>query len=223
MTSNCFFDQLPAELVYSVFSYLWAHEILVAFFGVSDRVNAILLAYRTHRLNFRSIEKDRFDLICKCIRPEQVIALALSDENDTPAQSELFFSRFRIEQFTQLQALTLQNLEYPSLQRTLPDVYKLKLLRTLTFIDTVRSDDNHLLVDESLRRVIPHLRRIHMSSGTFLPALATTKLRHLKIESESSVRSSAIRVMNALSAPSLLQTDTRRSGKCNVFFLTIHL
>ncbi|CAF1076733.1 unnamed protein product [Adineta steineri] len=119
----CFFDRLPAEILHDLFAYFWSHEIIFTFSNISDHVDAVLLAYNTYQLNFRSIQKDHFDLICKRIRSEQIISLVLSDENDTPAQSELFFSRLQIEQFTQLQTLTLINIEGESLKWIFPNFY----------------------------------------------------------------------------------------------------
>jgi hypothetical protein len=62
-------------------------------------------------INFESIRKSHFDLVCRSIRAEQVITLILSDKKETPSQSQLFRSLFSIEQFTHLRALKFLQLD----------------------------------------------------------------------------------------------------------------
>ncbi|CAF0924711.1 unnamed protein product [Adineta steineri] len=163
---------------------------MFTFSNISDHVDAVLLAYNTYQLNFRSIQKDHFDLICKRIRCLQVISLVLSDENDTPAQSELFFSRLPIEQFSQLQTLTLINIEGESLKWIFPNLYKLNLLRSLTFLDFLitehpyqhQTTEMQSLIYESFAQIVPRLNRIHLTNGTFLSSIPCPYLRHLNLE-----------------------------------------
>lgn len=189
MPQCCFFDRLPVELLHCLFAYLWAHEILFTFSDVSDHLNAILMAYTTYQLNFRFIRKDHFDLICKRIPSERVISLVLSDENETPGQSDLFFSYFRIEQFTQLQTLTLIKIEADSSIRIFPNLYKLHLLRSLTILDSTNVNESKIqmnniqsFVCESFIQITPHLTRIHMTDGIFLASMPLPNLRYLKLE-----------------------------------------
>jgi hypothetical protein len=114
MSYICFFDLIPVELLDTIVTYFFAHEILHSFSDVSDHVNALLLIYSTYRLNFQSIQISDFNLICHRIRPEKVIYLKLSDDNNTPGLSEHFFSKFQIEQFAQLRSLTLSEIELTS-------------------------------------------------------------------------------------------------------------
>ncbi|CAF3650622.1 unnamed protein product [Rotaria sp. Silwood1] len=102
-----FFDRLPVEIVYIIFNYLWAHEILYAFYRISDYFNRVLSHYDYFLINFESIRKSHFDLVCRLIKPEQVISLILSDKTDTPYQSSWFLSIFRMKNFTRLRALKL--------------------------------------------------------------------------------------------------------------------
>jgi hypothetical protein len=66
-------DQFPTEIFYIIFEYLWAHEILFSFHNISVHLNNILSNYNGYLINFESIRKSHFDLIGRCIRPEQVI------------------------------------------------------------------------------------------------------------------------------------------------------
>ena len=185
MRHYCFFDRFPVELLHHLFTYFSAHEILLTFSNISDYVNAVLLAYDTYELNFRSIQKNHFDLICKHIQPEQVTSLVLSDENDTPPGSHIFFSHFQIEQFTQLRTLILIKIEAKSLKWIFPNLSKLKLLRSLTFLDLnviYQSNDIQSLVNESFKQFPFHLNRIHLTDGTLLSSISVASLRYLKLE-----------------------------------------
>jgi hypothetical protein len=189
MNHYCFFDRLPVEILHNLFTYFWSHEILFTFSNISDHVNAVLLAYNTYQINFRLIQKSHFDLISKRIRSEQIISLVLSDENDTPGQSELFFSRFQIEQFTQLQSLTMINIEDKSVKWVFPNLYQLNLLRSLTLLDSTTEHPNQYqkteiqsLIYEGFTQIMPRLNRLHLMNGTFLSSIPLPYLRHLNLE-----------------------------------------
>jgi hypothetical protein len=92
-----FLDQFPIEIYLRTFEYLWAHEILYSFHDMSVYLNNILSSYNNYLINLESIRKSHFDLICRHIRPEQVISLIMSDKIDTPNQSQLFRSFFSID------------------------------------------------------------------------------------------------------------------------------
>ncbi len=89
-----FLDQFPTEIFLIIFEYLWAHEILSSFHNMSVHLNKILSSYNNYLVNLESIRKSYFDLICRYIRPEQVLSLILSDKKETPNQSQLFQSFF---------------------------------------------------------------------------------------------------------------------------------
>jgi hypothetical protein len=186
---------LPVELFYTLFTYFLAHEILLTFSDVSDYIDAILLSYSAYRIDFKAIRMDNFDLVCHRIRPNQIISLIISDDNDTPGLSELFFSRFSIEQFTQLRSLILIEIEIDSLKLIFPNLYKLNQLRSLSFnIATIRhkypiwnNDDSNestrlkSLLIETYTHVLPRLNHIDLNHSTDLVSLSLPYLRHLKL------------------------------------------
>jgi hypothetical protein len=63
-----FFDLFPVELLHTLLTYFYAHEILFSFLNVSDHVDAILLSYATYRMDFQAIKKSHFYLVCRHIR-----------------------------------------------------------------------------------------------------------------------------------------------------------
>lgn len=107
-----FLNQCPIEIFYTIFQHLWAHEIVYSFVNISTYLNSILLNYQDYLVNFESIRKSHFDLVCRYIRPEQMLSLILSDKSDeTPNQSKFFCSLFFIQQFHRLRSLKLIELD----------------------------------------------------------------------------------------------------------------
>ena len=104
-------DRFPPEIFCIIFEHLWAHEIVSAFHNINVHLNRILASYNGYLVNLKSIRKSYFDLITRCIRPEQIIGLILSDERDTPYQSQLFQSYFSIEECVHLRTLKFLHLD----------------------------------------------------------------------------------------------------------------
>ena len=193
MKDYSWLDLLPVELLHILFTYFLAHEILLTFSDVSDYINAVLLTYSAYRLDLRSIRKSDFDLVRRNILPEQVIALTLSDDNDTPDQSELFFSYFQIEEFTQLRSLTLIKIEFNSIKSIFSNLHRLHRLRFLSFnVDIIRhrypawnddysNESNQLkaFLMNTYTRVLPQLSRVRLNGSTDLTSIPLLRLRHL--------------------------------------------
>ncbi|CAF1354795.1 unnamed protein product [Adineta steineri] len=109
-------ELLSNELLLELFEYLNTHHLLQAFFGFNDRFNQLLYThFRDHQLNFHSISKDNFDLICQQYLPstiDQVHSLYLSNK-ETSDLPELLFSRgFTLDRFINLRSLSLYNIRF---------------------------------------------------------------------------------------------------------------
>jgi hypothetical protein len=195
MPRYCILDLLPVELLHDLFIYFTTHEILLTFSDVSDYINAVILSYKGYCLDFKSIEKSHFDLVCRYIQPTQVILLTLSDDDDTPGQSELFFSRFPIEEFTNLRVLTLNKIEFESLESILTNLFKLKQLRSFSFdIQATRykySVDNNDYLNRSDKlsslllstpdQLLPQLNRLYLNNINMFSPTTLQCIRHLKL------------------------------------------
>lgn len=193
MAHHLFLDQLPVELVHALFGYFVAHEIFVTFSDLSSYINSILYSYSAYRLDFKSIRKDHFDLVCRRIRPEQVISLTLSDDQDTPGQSEIFFSHFQIKQFTQLRHLTLIMIEFKSLESIRSKLYKLNQLCSLSLGAAIircqgenQTYDINLLSYKNYTQVLSRLRRLDLNRDIVMPLLPLRQFYFLKFEIDSS-------------------------------------
>ncbi len=104
-------DILPVELLHALFSYFLAHEILLTFTNVSPYIDAILVSYPNYRVDFKSILKTHFNLVCRTVIADQILSLTLSGLDDTPKQCQLFFTHFRIEYFSRLRSIGLINID----------------------------------------------------------------------------------------------------------------
>lgn len=132
MSVHCVLNRLPVELLYHLFGYFYTYEILYTFSDVSDYIKEAALLYFQCYVNFKSIRKTDFHFLCSRLRPDKILSLALSDDIDTPYQSQLFLSQYRLERFKQLQSFTLIHIEHDTLELILSNLYQLHRLRSLS-------------------------------------------------------------------------------------------
>ena len=109
------FETLANELLLELFEYLNAVHLFRAFHDLNSRINTLLFCrFQLYHLDFQSISKRNFDLICHEQLPfilDQTISLRLSDDDETPTLSNIFLSfGFTLDQFTRLKSLTLNRI-----------------------------------------------------------------------------------------------------------------
>jgi hypothetical protein len=195
--NNCQLDYLPVELIHHLLNYFTAHEIFYTFINVTPYLDAVLVAYSNYKVNFKSITRINFDLVCQHITPDQVIALTLSDNEYTPGLMELFLSRFQIDQFTRLQALQLIEIGPDFWENIMTKLVQLKNVRAFSFFPSNRNDPwvfnlpgNELTpLDKSLfgiyAPVLPQLHQLRLCHGDFLKSTQFPHLHHLILERSS--------------------------------------
>jgi hypothetical protein len=136
-------ELLPNELLFDIFDYLDGVNLLRAFYGLNFRFNFLLYnQYQTYRLQFQAVSKRNFDIVCQQHLPfiaDRVVALSLSDYNNTPEQINLFLSYIpSFKLFTCLRSLTLCDIRsYPILLKLLDECHGLThlSLASTTFSD----------------------------------------------------------------------------------------
>ena len=176
--SLCLIDLLPVELLHSIFGYLWAHEIFYSFSNLSGYLNGVLINYDRYSVNFHSVLKSQFDVICHYIRPDQIISLTLSDDEETPNQSELFFSLFDIKQFINLRSINMNSIGHHTFKR-LSNLHKLKYLSSLKLPHLSKPYD--MLVDSVVENLFPQLSQLLVHDTNHLLVNQLPGLRHLTL------------------------------------------
>ncbi len=116
---NSGFGALPVELLYRIIDYVDVETVFLSLRSVCRRFYAIINNQHRYQLDLRYISKSNFDLVCRLIRPENVISLILSDANETVGQIGLFLNRFDLHTFTRLSSLTLIQVTNSKLRRFL--------------------------------------------------------------------------------------------------------
>jgi len=132
-------ELLPNELFLDLFGYFDGINLLRAFYNLNFRLNFLLYKqFRFYFFKFQSVSKRNFDMICQQHLPfiaDRVIALRLSNSNETPKQINLLFSYISLfNQLTQLRSLKLFNVHsYETLSKLLDQCYHLNNLTHLNF------------------------------------------------------------------------------------------
>ncbi|CAF4030716.1 unnamed protein product [Rotaria sordida] len=168
-------DRFPIEILHIIFDYFWAHEILHSFFDTSDYFNDILSNYDRYRINGQSITKSDFDFICLFILPNQVISLILSDEKETPYQSELFFSDFQIDYYTRIRALKLIDLNNDGEE----------IFMNLHHVQSLVSLEINIQIDLPFIKQLPPLKKLTINIPSnvqfdILPSISTVSFKYLQ-------------------------------------------
>ncbi|CAF0998449.1 unnamed protein product [Rotaria sordida] len=133
------FESLANELLLELFKCLTTSHIFHAFHGLNRRFDALILEYfRKCNIDFRSISKCDFDIICEQHLTEMVdriTSLCLSDEDDTPGQIDQFFGHgFTFQQFINLKSLYLYDIRSETMMdKVMFDLPYLSNLTHLTF------------------------------------------------------------------------------------------
>lgn len=172
-------DEFPTEIFHMIFNYLWTHEILYSFGNITTYINNVLSSYDNYKINFESIRKSYFDLVCRYMKPEQVVSLILSGKTDTSNQIELFQSLFSMEQFTRLRALKL--IELDEIDDTfIFDTYKLQHIVSLE-VDVERRSP-FLVPLTSLERLIINIpSRVQTDIDPAIAYIRYEQLRQLTL------------------------------------------
>jgi hypothetical protein len=111
MTMNL--ESLANELLLDLFEYFSTFHLLRAFHDLNSRFDTLLcVQFRAYHLDFRSMSKHDFQIICQQYLPsliDRIISLRLRDgDDDSPQQTNLFFSHgLMLRQFTNIRSLSL--------------------------------------------------------------------------------------------------------------------
>jgi len=178
--SSCLLDRLPVECLYMIFEYFWAQEIFHSFLNVTQYINQVLENYNGYLINFKSIRKQDFDLLCRSIKPYQIISLTLSDSQDTVGQSQLFLSFFSINQLIHLHALALIDIDRNSIS-AFSDIHKLPCLVSIE-IDGNSQISINLIASQLKRFIVNSCSDDYSNHGMLIPSIQLPRLCYLSLE-----------------------------------------
>jgi len=114
----CSIEDFPNEIIYRIFDNIDINSI-ISFSLTCKRFVNCFDNYNNSKLNFESISKRKFDIICHLINPLNVISLILSDNDKTPGQIKLFIKNFKINQLNRLKSLKLIQINENDLENIL--------------------------------------------------------------------------------------------------------
>jgi len=105
-------ESLANEMLLELFEFFDTVDLLHAFHGLNSRFDTLLFVHFRHfHLDFRSVSKNDFDLVCRQYLPsidDRIVSLCLSDDDDTPQQTDLFLSQsLHFLQFIHLRSVSL--------------------------------------------------------------------------------------------------------------------
>ncbi|CAF2746096.1 unnamed protein product [Rotaria sp. Silwood2] len=186
-------ESLANELLIDIFEFLSCAHLLHAFHGLNARFDSLLLDhFRTHGLDFRSILKHDFNVICRhlYVIANQITSLYLSEKDDTPGQIDQFYSRgLTLRQFTRLQSLSLYHLHsQDTMNKILLDLPYLSNITHLTFEECCFAyDDMNALTFITIIWSLPKLTHCYMKIQFKpqiyfpIPTVISSTIEHLSI------------------------------------------
>ncbi|CAF1448516.1 unnamed protein product [Rotaria sordida] len=105
-------ESLANEILLDLFEFINGVHLLRAFFDLNSRFNQLLVVhFQRYDMDFRSISKQYFNIICKQHLPlimNRIVSLHLSNDDETPNLPNVFLSYgFTLDRFNHLQSLKL--------------------------------------------------------------------------------------------------------------------
>jgi hypothetical protein len=135
--SDVSLSALPVELLHHVFDYLNVETILLKVRLVCKKLHGATYSYGRLKLELKPIDKHKLRLICRIIRPTNIIALTLSDRVTMRSKFDTLFSRLDLSQCTRLKVLTIDNPRQADLEHFLQSFIASSLVSlSIDFFDT---------------------------------------------------------------------------------------
>jgi hypothetical protein len=119
-------ESLPNELLLDLFAFFNGVDLLRTFYRLNTRFDQIVLTHiRISSLDFHSVSKTDFDIICQQHLPsivDRITSLCLSDDDETPEQTYYFlYYKLTLCQFTHLQSLSLSDIKSTTMMNRMMD------------------------------------------------------------------------------------------------------
>jgi hypothetical protein len=179
-------------------------DLLHAFHGLNARFDTLLFVhFRFYRLDFRSISKTAFDVICRdhlLSIADRVISLRLSDDDDTPQQCNLFLNRgFNLRQFFNLRLISLCYLRSEqTMNKMMIELCHLPLLSRISFTNCYISY-NQINAERMFNSIWSLVKLTHFFFDSYennfpCPSVTSTSLEHLTVRNGTCSLSELVRL-----------------------------
>jgi hypothetical protein len=161
------FESLANELLLEVFEYFSIIDLFRAFRYLNSRFNQLLfIHYRNYHLDFRSLTKYDFDLICQQYIPliiDRITSICLSDDEETPQETDRFYSyNFTFHQFTNLRSISWYHLRSTDiLSQLMIERNHLSYLTHLNFIQCEFAHEDKDIIDNIIKNIWSLSKLIH--------------------------------------------------------------
>ena len=161
--SASYLPLLPVEILHHIFEQLDAQTIVLGLSRTCQRLRSVVCSYDRYQLDFQSISKSDFKLMCHLLNPHDVTLLRLSLVDRHLDHIELFLSLFETRKLARLRTLELSGVA----ERQLGPILKSVHIRSLTsLLVHVKSYDG---------------RRCGTTAKLLASAIAQSKLRRLEV------------------------------------------
>jgi hypothetical protein len=145
-------ESLPNELIYVIFKYLNANDILHALSNLNSRFTSLLVTYTEYKVDFRSVNKNVYDFVCSLLVPSHVQTLYLSNKRNTHGQIQNFFNRFSLSSFSsRLRSLSLKTCFENEFKEIIDQLHLLTKLTSFSVVANAGAD-----ISSDSRRQLVH-------------------------------------------------------------------
>jgi hypothetical protein len=179
------FELLPNEIFIQCFQYLNAADIFYSFDQLNYRFYRLIQNISLH-LNFQQLKKSRFNQCCQILlsNPEikyKIISLKLSN-NDTHGQIHEFLSLFRLNEFINLQSLSLIYVTDKNVEQLKSMLPLLSNLYYFSYYDWKHQDSQILSMLPKSKLRILSIPIIDSNSESIFNEITSLKISHCYLE-----------------------------------------
>ncbi|CAF1076684.1 unnamed protein product [Adineta ricciae] len=120
-------DALPVEILHIIFDNLDAQTIFFSIRSLSRFFRSVVHSYNRYALNLSFISKSNYQQLCRCIPPESIYSLTLSNDHRRLNQINVLISLLNLSQASRLHSLKLLDISEQQLNWILQSI-DLKIL-----------------------------------------------------------------------------------------------
>ncbi|UJR11384.1 hypothetical protein I4U23_015564 [Adineta vaga] len=150
-------ETLPVELLHRIFDYLDTETIVFSVRSVSRLFRSVVISYERVVLNLKHVSQPHFHLLCRSIKPQNIISLTLSNDVDASNKIDSFLSyACHLQHYTRLRSLTLECINEKQLNYLLEHL-NLTSLTSFSMMTTNSDEQRNRTTKKHLTSIIARL------------------------------------------------------------------